>query len=168
MKSLKILVLALAFPLLAFTPPHKFYVSVTNINYSEKDHALQITTRIFIDDMEQLLKERYGIDPQLDTEEENKMADAYIQKYIKSRFSLKVDGADKDYTFLGKKYDNDIVICYIEVPKINIANVKEIEIQSRLLTDIYPEQQNVVNCKILDKRKSFMLIRDSDKGMLKL
>ena len=47
--------------LLSFASTHKFYVSVTNVVYSEKEDALQITSRIFIDDLEKLLEERYGI-----------------------------------------------------------------------------------------------------------
>ena len=58
-------------PLFAFTTAHKFYLSVTSIKYSEKDDALQITSRIFIDDFEKLLKERYDIEGKLATKDES-------------------------------------------------------------------------------------------------
>ena len=50
MKFFKKSLLLLVLPLLAFSTAHKFYVSVTNINYSEKTEAIQITSRVFIDD----------------------------------------------------------------------------------------------------------------------
>ena len=53
--------LFLLLPLFAFTVAHKFYISVTNVGYSDKDKSLQITSRIFIDDMEKALMERYDI-----------------------------------------------------------------------------------------------------------
>ena len=54
--GMKKYIFLLVLPLLAFSVAHKFYVSVTNINYSEKDDAFQVTTRIFIDDLEEVLK----------------------------------------------------------------------------------------------------------------
>jgi len=163
-KSLFILIL----PLLAFTVAHKFYVSVTNIFYSEKDQALQITSRIFIDDFEQVLLERYGMETQLATDSEAALANDYIEKYLKTKFLLFIDGEQRQYNFLGKKYDNDIMICYLEVPQVDIDIIKSIEVQNELLTDLFDEQQNVVHFKIKGKKKSFVLIRENNKGMLNL
>ena len=84
MKKSILSVLVLLFALTSFTTVHKFYVSVTNINYSEKNDALQITSRIFIDDLEALLKERYEIDAALDTDKESPLVEDYIKKYLKS------------------------------------------------------------------------------------
>lgn len=155
-------------PLFAFTAIHKYYVSVTNINYSEKEKAIQITSRIFIDDFEELLKERYDIKANLATDDESKLSQTYIDKYFRSKFKLKINGEPQDYKFLGKKYDDDIMVCYIEIPNIDLTTVKSIEVQNQIFTDIYEEQQNIVHFKINGKKKSFVLIRESDKGMLKL
>ena len=54
---LKKSLLLLVIPLLSFAAAHKFYLSVTDIEYSEKDKSLQIITKVFIDDMEDALKE---------------------------------------------------------------------------------------------------------------
>lgn len=168
MKYLKKSLFILILPLLAFTIAHKFYVSVTNISYSEKDRALQITSRIFIDDFEQVLLERYGIEAHLATDSETALADEYIEKYLKTKFLMFVDGEHKQYKVLGKKYDNDIMICYLEIPEIHIEKIKSIAVQNELLTDLFDEQQNVVHLKIMGKKKSFVLIKENNKGMLNL
>ncbi len=160
--------LILVLPLFAFTVAHKFYLSVTNISYSKKDDALQITTRIFIEDLEKVLEERYDIKTHLDTDKESKLANEYIEKYLKTKFILQIDGKNKIYDFLGKKYDADIVICYMEVPKVGLPKIKSIQIQNEVLTDIFDEQQNVVHYKINGKKKSFVLTKSDTKGMLKL
>ncbi|MGI9549846.1 MAG: DUF6702 family protein [Aurantibacter sp.] len=160
--------LILLLPLFAFTAAHKFYVSVTNIGYSEKDNALQITTRIFIDDLEAVLKERYDIEAKLATDDEPKMANEYIEKYLRTKFVIEVDNEPKTYEFLGKKYDNDLVICYLEVSKIDLSNINSISIQNEILTDLFDEQQNIVHFKLNDKKKSFVLVKEHTKGMLKL
>jgi len=168
MKYIKKSLLVLLLPLVAFTIAHKFYVSVTNISYSEKDRSLQITSRIFIDDFEQVLLERYGIEAHLTTDSESALTDEYIEKYLKTKFLIFVDGEQRQYSFLGKKYDNDIMICYLEVPEVDLGNIKSIEVQNELLTDLFDEQQNVVHFKIKGKKKSFVLIKENNKGMLNL
>lgn len=168
MRFLKKSFLILLLPLFAFGFAHKFYVSVTNVGYSEKDTAIQITTRIFIDDFEAVLKERYDIEAKLATDNEAQIASEYIEKYIRAKFKVEVDGAIQNYSFLGKKYDNDLVICYIEVLDIDLAKIQSISVQNEILTDLYDEQQNIVHFKINDKKKSFVLVKQSNKGMLKL
>ena len=56
MKSWKGIVVILIIPLFAFSSLHKYYVSVTKIDYIKETQAIQITSRIFIDDFEKLLR----------------------------------------------------------------------------------------------------------------
>ncbi|TLF41540.1 DUF6702 family protein [Maribacter aurantiacus] len=167
-KNLKKGLFLFILPLLAFTAAHKFYISVTNVGYSEKDNALQVITRVFLDDMNAVLKERYGIDAQLGTAAESEMDREYLEKYLRSKFIFEIDGKKVEYTFLGKKYDTDMVICYIEVPKINLPEVSTIAITNEILTDLFDDQQNVVHFKINGQKKSFVLIKSDTKGMLNL
>ncbi len=153
-------------PLLIVIGVHKFYVSVTNVEYYDKGKALQITSRVFIDDFEKALEERYEVKTLLGTSEEIQNADVFIQKYLKAKFLVKINGEIVQYQFLGKKYDNDIMICFLEIPEIALEQLNTIEIQNELLMDIYEEQKNILHFKILDKKKSFVLIRESNKGML--
>jgi hypothetical protein len=168
MNTLKKGWLFLLLPLVAFTVAHKFYVSVTNITYSEKDDALQITSRIFIDDFEKVLEERYGIQPGLATEKESDQADAYVEKYLNAKFVLNINGERTPYTFLGKKYDNDIMVCYLELADVDLPNIRSIEIQNELFTDLFEEQKNIVHFEINGTKKSFVLVKENNKGMLNL
>ncbi len=160
--------LILVLPLLAFAAAHKFYISVTNVGYSEKDKAIQITTRIFVDDMNAVLKERYDLPSKLGTDKESDLDREYLEKYLRNKFVVEVNGKIQEYTFLGKKYDTDMLICYLEVPKIDLSKVSSITIQNEVLTDIYDEQQNVVHFKVDGKKKSFVLLKSDTKGMLNL
>ncbi|NND14733.1 MAG: hypothetical protein HKN89_00235 [Eudoraea sp.] len=166
--SQRFLILFLGLSLLSLTVAHKFYVSVTNIQYSEKEETLQITTRIFIDDLEAVLLERYGAKTLLATDNEIDDANNYIEKYLNQKMVFKVNGQHIPYTFLGKEYDTDIAICYLELPVGPLSEIKTLEIQNDVLTDMFEEQQNVVHFRIADKRRSFVLLRESNKGMLNL
>ena len=169
LKKAKMLILPLAMLLfLSFSSAHKFYVSVTNIVYSEEDSAFQITSRVFIDDLDKLLEERYGIKAKLATPKESKIAEEYIEKYFRSKFVVELDGKVVPYNFLGKKYDTDVAICYLEIPNVKLSEVKTMSVQNEVLTDLFDEQQNVVHVKWNGNKKSFVLIRENNKGMLNL
>ena len=169
MKKAKHILLPLAIVLfLSFTSVHKFYVSVTNMVYSEEDKAFQITSRIFIDDLDDLMEERYGIKSQLATPDESKLADEYLEKYFRAKFMVEINGKPVKYNFLGKRYDTDVAICYLEIPNIDLSDVKSVSVQNEILTDLFDEQQNVVHVKWAGHKKSFVLIKGNNKGMLNL
>ena len=168
MRDLKKALLILLLPLFAFTTAHKFYVSVTNVGYSEKDDALQITSRVFIDDLDELLKERYDIDAKLSTVEESELSDEYLEKYLRAKFSVEINEKTASYKLIGRKYDNDVCIFYLEIEAVELPTLKSIQIENQLLTDMFDEQQNVLHFKINGKKKSFVLIKSDTKGMLKL
>jgi len=154
--------------LLSFSSAHKYYVSVTNIAYSKDDSAFQVTSRVFIDDLDKLLKERYDIEAKLATSKESKLADEYIEKYFRTKFAIELDGKPVQYNFLGKRYDNDMVICYLEIPNVKLSETKSMTIQNEVLMDLFDDQQNIVHVKWNGNKKSFMLIRQNNKGMLNL
>lgn len=160
--------LFLFLPLFAFAGAHKFYLSVTNVDYSEKDEAVQIITRIFIDDLNTVITERYGLPAKLGTEWETELDAVYLEKYLRAKFVVEINGENVAYTIVGKKYDTDLVICYLEVPNVPLNGLKQIAIENEILTDIYDDQQNVVHFKVNGKKKSFVLIKSDTKGMLNL
>jgi len=83
--------LILVLPLFAFTVAHKFYISVTHVGYSEKEDALQITTRVFIDDINTVLSERYGISSKLGSDDASKIDDEYFEKYLRTKFLVEIN-----------------------------------------------------------------------------
>lgn len=168
MKLVRTAVLLMLLPLFAFTGAHKFYISVTNVDYSEKDEAVQIITRVFIDDMNAVLKERYGIITALGTDKESTIDKEYLEKYLRAKFLVEINGATAKYDFIGHKYDTDMVICYLEVPNVPLKTLRQIGIVNEILTDIYDDQQNVVHMKVNGKKKSHVLIKSHIKGMLNL
>ena len=165
MNTFKILVLAIAFPLLSFTMMHKYYVSVTEVQYVESQKSVQIISRIFIDDFEKLLRERYDKDITLAIENEKPTVDYYIDKYIKDKFKIKINEQEVEIKFLGKEYEEDIMVNYLEIE--NVDEISKIHVVNRILFDVFPDQQNIVRFKVNSKNKSFLLTKENDKGMLK-
>lgn len=165
-KTIKLLFLSICFVgLLSMKSLHKYYVSVTQVEFVKEKKSLQIISRIFIDDFERILQERYDDNLMLGEEEETSNAPVYIERYLKTKLSIAINGNDVNFNFIGKKYDNDIVVCYLEVE--NVEEISSLEISNKVLFELYEDQQNIIRTNINSKRKSLILIAQNDKGMLK-
>ncbi len=164
MRLLITLGLLITLPLLTATSSHKFYVSVTKIEYKETQNSLQIISRLFIDDYEMLLRERYDENIVLDEAVWSEQVDAYSKKYFSEKFKITINSNEEAYTFVGKEFKDDIIYIYLELE--NISTINAIEITNRLMFELFEEQQNIVRTKIYSKQKSFILTPADDKGVL--
>ena len=153
------------FPLLAFTGIHKYYISVTQIEFIEDKQSVQITSRIFIDDFENLLRERYDKNITLAGKDELKIVDLYIERYLKEKLKIKINNEVSQLVFIGKEYDADIVRCYLEIE--GVKKIETFEVRNRVLFDLFEDQQNIVKTKINAKQKSFILFPQKDSAVLK-
>lgn len=156
-------ILFLVVTTMSFTA-HKFYVSITKIEYVPQSKSLQIITKVFIDDMEDMLQARYGESVALGPERETKADADLLEKYILQKLTVNVDNKQVALSYLGHEYENDIVKSYIEA--IPISEMKKIEVSNEILFDLFDEQQNIIHVKKLKKRRSMVLERDNPKGLL--
>lgn len=165
MKLLKFLMLFALLPILAFTTVHKYYISVTQINYIEQSSAIQITSRLFIDDFENVLKLKYNKAIVLAEKNEPETINGYINNYLKDKIKITINNQPVAFNFIGKEYDGDIVRCYLEVE--NILNIDSMAITNKVLFDLQSDQQNIVKTTINSKNKSFILTQDEPTALLK-
>ena len=163
MKFNKIFLLLFITPILSFTA-HKYYLSLTQINYKSEAKSIQIIINVFMDDIEVALNSDYTIDLQLTTKKELKNNDDYFEKYLKEKLDFKVNGIHKNFNYIGKEYDGDLVYFYLEIENINQVNT--IYIINNILTKHFPNQQNLVKSKVGKKHKSVLLTKDKNSEKL--
>ena len=159
----KVLIL-LIIPLFSFTV-HKYYLALTEIEYKEEEQTVQMIMNVFVDDIELALNSEFEIDAQLTTKKELDNIDDYFYKYLKENYLVKINNIQRDYKFIGKEYDGNIVYFYLEINDIN--NFDTIEIENKVLIRYFPEQQNLIKVTKNKKRKSLFLNKKNDKGLLK-
>ena len=160
----KLFLLAFILPLFAFNFVHKFYVSVTEIEYVKDERSLQVISRIFIDDIESLLRERYDESITLAGDLEKSTVNYYVEKYLKEKITISIDNEVQEVNFIGKEYEDDIMFCYLEI--VDIEEITTIEISNEVLFEMFSKQQNIIRAKIKSKNKSFILIKENPKGLL--
>ena len=163
MKHLKLLVI-LILPFFAFTSVHKYYMSVTEIDYIEEKKSVQITSKIFIDDFENLLRQRYDDGITLDNKKESRTAELYIERYLREQIKIKINGKEASFDFIGKEYDVDIMTCYLEI--VDVKSITSFEITNTILFEMFDDQQNIIKTKMNSQKKSYILIPKKDKAVL--
>ncbi|MBA6154952.1 hypothetical protein H3Z83_00240 [Tenacibaculum sp. S7007] len=159
----KLFVVLLIVPLLSFSV-HKYYIALTEIEYKEETHSVQMIMNVFMDDIETAINQDYNVDLQLSTKKELKNSDEYFFKYLKEHFKVLINNQKIEYNFIGKEYDGNIVYFYLEIE--NVLSIESIEIQNDVLIKYFPDQQNLIKASIKKERKSLFLTKKNDKGLL--
>ena len=144
---------------------HKFYMAIYQINYAPEKKMLQITTRIFVDDLEKALEKKYNKKSVLSSDIEATESKELLKKYLSQKFTIQVNGQPKSMNFLSKEMDGDVLVCYFSVK--DISKIKTIEIYNSVLTECFAEQQNIIHVTAFGDKKSYLFTESSTKQVLK-
>ena len=164
MKLQKIFLLLLIIPMLSFSA-HKYYLSLTQINFIPESKSIQVIINVFMDDIETALNKDYNIDLQLTTEKELTENDVYFEKYLNEKLRFKVNTVAKKFNYIGKEYDGELVYFYLEIEDINAVN--QIEISNKILIKHFPKQENLIKSKVGKVNKSVLLNAENYSEILK-
>jgi len=141
---------------------HKFYVSLTEIRYNPKTERIEVSMRIFPDDLDLALMERTGIRTLLGTELESPQADSLLMIYLMQEFTLHVNGEEIVLNYLGKEPESDAIWCYLESSKV--PRPVTISIRNAVLTEFFPDQVNIIQVYDGKWNRGLLLNRSEDKG----
>tara|TARA_B100001996_G_C18577835_1_gene561022 strand:+ start:430 stop:930 length:501 start_codon:yes stop_codon:yes gene_type:complete len=145
--------LVVLFSLFIFGFIHKFYVSVFIVEHNEINKTLEITSQVFIDDMEMLFRNK---NIELDLYSISDInSDSLIKDYFMSIFKIKKGTEILEYEFLGKQIVDDILNCYMEVKNISIKD--SLILENKLFIDLYDSQKNIIHFKSKNNNKSFLM-----------
>lgn len=140
--------------LLPFTmQAHKFYTSVTQLDFNPTEKCFQVTMNVFVDDLESVLTQenKQVVKWKSDQTELNAM----LLTYLKSHFKVKLNQKPiSQFLLIGTQEQKDLLTIFFEIP-VDKA-VKNIEITDTFLMDMFPIQSNVVNLNYKDQKHSFL------------
>lgn len=144
---------------------HPIHLSVSEINYSEKDKALQITSRIFIDDLETSIQKKLN-QPELDILKPTggQSTDQLVSAYINDHFKVKLDNKPQKLSYLGHEIEDAAIICYIEIEKVK--KFKTLEVLNDIIQETHEDQSNLIHVTYKGPVKSLRLLRDKPMDIL--
>ncbi len=117
---------------------HPIHVSVTNIEYIDKDKEFNISIRIFVDDFEKIINQKYNANLKFKNTDINN--NKYINKYISEHFSI--NNSKKKLLFIKKEIKVDAIWLYYKYKRK--MKIKSIEIKNTLMTDLFHDQTNLL------------------------
>lgn len=122
-------------------PVHRYYFSFTEIHVDTKKQTLNVSCKLFTDDLDEALFKKYG--KKINLVSKNKEAEDILNKYINENFKITIGDKLQKLSFVGFENDADAIWCYFEAESFKEKG--KVEVSNTLLYDYLPEQCNVIN-----------------------
>ena len=164
-KTILITFFGLLFLTLTSFSVHKFYVALYQVNYAPEKKMLQITTRIFVDDLNNAIGKKYTKKSNLGSENETVEDLNLLKRYFGEKLSFNVNGQVRHMLFLSKEMEGDVLICYFTIKEIKKIN--SLEIYNSIITEGISEQQNIMHFNVLGTKNTVLFTESTSKGVLK-
>jgi hypothetical protein len=139
---------------------HPFHVSVCTIYYNEEEKSLQITHKIFVDDLENTLNNGGYRTPDNDyidvlNPADREFMDATIEKYLRAHFSITLNGKQPPMQYLGYEQQDLALWCYIEISEVE--KIDTLNVKYTVLLEQFKDQINLVHINYKGAIKSLRL-----------
>ena len=144
---------------------HKYYMAIYQVDFVPQKKRIQVTSRIFVDDLNAAIEKKYHEKTHLGSAQETLQDEANMKKYLAEKFFFKVNGIVKPMTYLSKELDANVLICYFRIP--DISKVNKLEIENSVLMEWNSDQQNIIQANLNGDKQTVMLTSDDFKRMLK-
>lgn len=134
---------------------HPLYITVTEINHNAKDKVLEVSCKIFTNDLETVLEKATKAKVDLSSAKDKAANDKFIDEYIEKHLRLKVDGKPVMLHFVGSEKESDGTWTYFQVNEV--PAVKKLDVANDLLYDAFSQQINIMHVTVGGQRKSMRL-----------
>lgn len=122
---------------------HPFYFSLSAIKINVPQKSMEISCKLFTDDLENALEQlnKHKID--LATSTKDNKVNAVLYNYLSERFKIWINGKLITLKFVGFEVENEVTWCYLET-EIILKPVNKMNLTNSLLYDFLPDQTNLV------------------------
>jgi len=144
---------------------HDYHLSVCEIKHVPNKKTLQVSVRIFSDDLEECLQSIHS-NEQIDilNPANNQRLNDMIKKYVTEHLTIKVNGKITTPNYLDNRIKKDVVTCYLEIIKVN--KFKSIYIENTMLQSQFSDQLNLVHISRDEQTKSLKLTQKKPYGQI--
>jgi hypothetical protein len=126
---------------------HKFYASFVTMNFNPQEQSVEITMRVFPDDLEAALRKQHNKIVHLD---KSKAVAGMVMAYLRKTFELKKGGRVMPLRWVGIDLGVDSAFIYVEVKMP--GGLSGAQLRDHFLFEMYDDQTNVVSIKYNGKQ----------------
>lgn len=122
------------------------------MKYDTKQKSMQISARLFTNDLEDALRKTNSKTIDLLNPKFKSEVDSALYKYIKERFHISLDSKAQTLNYIGYEKEEESIWVYLEIKKASLP--KKITINTKLLYDYLPQQINIIHTEVNGIKKS--------------
>lgn len=141
MKKIPILLMLLSF---CFTPIkanlHKYYISITEIHHNQENGRLELSIKVFYDDLVKAMEEEEGYQLNDPIEIHHEALSMFITKNVQ----LTIENENVPLSFVGSENQLDAVWFYLESEQ-NYTSFNQLTVQNTIFVNLYALQSNIIN-----------------------
>ena len=134
---------------------HPFFMSVIDINHNPKEAALEISVRVFSDDLEKTLKQYSKQNINILSPADKPLVEKHLLAYMTAHLKLSVNGKPVRFSLVGYEQQMESTWCYFEVN--NQTTVNQVAVDCSLLYDYETKQVNIVHVTSKGVQKTYKL-----------
>ena len=137
---------------------HPYHVSIAEVKYNAKAQSLEISLKLFTDDLEKTLSEMAG-KPVLVT------SDAAVQKLLETYFqkNFRVELPQNQVAvprMFGFEKQDDAHWFYLDIP-VKASQLSAAKLRNQVLIETFPDQTNLTNLEINGKKRT-LIFKESE------
>lgn len=148
------LILIFAIGLTSFGLKHPYYVGVTEIRVDSKQKNINVSCKLFVDDLQTALHTIYH--KQVDLSKKDPVTSGLIQDYIKKRLIITFGKKVTSLNYVGYEIEEEAAWIFFEA-KLPSKD-KKVFVVNTLLYDQLEAQTNFIHCYYDEVRKSYKLV----------
>lgn len=143
---------------------HAYYVSVSEIYHNPKNSSLEISMKIFIDDLELAIRKFENSEFAISDQGTGAGTKKSIEAYLFDKFKIEIYEQPADMRMIGYELEDDAVLCYIEIEKVREIN--QVNISNSIICEIYEEQINLTHFQYKGQLKSLKTTKNTPSGSI--
>ncbi len=145
---------------------HPFHLSLTEIKWNKGSGQLEISQKIFWDDLEIALSSYHDTSIDFLNPANKEILNKQLETYLLTQNKIWIDEKEVDIKYLGYEVEEDAAWFYFESAKLKEPTA--VKIKNSLLIEPFPDQKNVVQVYFgTNSPKSIILGKEEETGVLK-
>ncbi len=137
-----------------WSPKHDFHTSLTEINFNSKTGSLELSVRVFTDDLELTLT-NFNKGKLVKIEDPEATVNPLIEQYIRKNLALiSPDKEVKFGKFYGKEKEADATWIFLEI--FDCKQVKNFTLYNTIMQEMFADQTNLVNIIYPSQKKTIV------------
>ncbi len=151
--------IGLIFLCCSYSKAHRYYFSLTEIKITTAKPTIELSCKLFTDDVEDALLKLTHRKMDLMASQENKTVQQQVNNYFQERIRMEVNNVPCKIGLIGFETENDVTWFYLEADAVAVKTAHaKIKITNTLLYDFLEDQTNVMSVRWNEKERTEKLV----------